>query len=228
MRNRYRFMLTATFSAALLMALSGVGAAITNPVVDFGGLSYAKEGTRVADTNTSTAGDVLTIVGKVVDFNDPFADLDPNAAGVEYTYIMTGMVSQGTVLSGFYKTNYTGGTFRIYQDTSADADFANPATFQDGTLILEGAFSGFHVWTVGIGGTQNSDFQFTGGSLFSRVSQSGVGFIGVDTGDFTVSSTYVPLAQRNQGYFARSDTKLDVTQPVATESSTWGRIKNLY
>lgn len=230
MHNRYRFMLlTAMLSAALLMTLSGLGAALTNPVVVFGSASYAREGTRGAGDQTSTAGDVLTIVGQVVAFNDPFADLNPNAAGVEYTYIMTGMMSGGTTPPPpYYLTNYSGGTFRIYEDTSPDADFANLATFQDGTLILEGAFSGFHIWTTTLGGHQDSDFQFTGGSLFSRVSQYGVGFIGTDTGTFSVSSTIVPQARRDQGYFGESNTKLDVTNPVATEPSTWGRIKNQY
>jgi hypothetical protein len=222
-------MLTAALSAALVMALSGAAGAYVNPVVDFGADSYAREGTRVVLDYTSTAGDVLTIVGKVVDFNDPFADLDPNAAGVEYTYIMTGLVSMGTApLSPPYPTNYAGGTFRIYEDTSPDADFANLATFQDGTLILEGAFSGFHTTAISRSGTQNSDFQFTGGSLFSRVSQYGVGFIGINTGLFSVHTDFVPLDQQNQGYFGMSDTKLDVTQAVATEPSTWGRIKNQY
>lgn len=228
MRNRYRFMLTATLSAVLVMAFSGVGSALVNPVVDFGAASYAREGTRVAGTHTSTAGDVLTIVGKVVVFNDPFTDLNPNAAGMEYTYIMTGMVSQGTVFSGTYQTGYTGGTFRIYEDTTPDANTATLATFQDGTMILEGAFTGFRTTSISSTGSQNSDFQFTGGSLFSRVSQSGVGFIGTDSGGFIVSSLIVPTTQKNQGYFGMSDTKLDVQPPVATEPSTWGRIKNLY
>lgn len=228
MRNCYRFMLTATLSAVLVMAFSGVGAALTNPVVDFGYPSYAREGTRTTGDHTSTVGDMLTVVGMVVAFNDPFADLDPDVPGIEYTYIMTGMVSQGTVLAGTYNTNYAGGTFRIYEDTTPDADFGNLASFQDGALILEGAFSGFHTATRNTTGSQNADFQFTGGTLFNRVSQSGVGFIGVNTGNFSVSDTFVPVTQRDQGYFAKSDTKLDVTQPVATESSTWGRIKNQY
>ena len=82
MRNSHRYMLTAALSAALVVALSGVAGALTNPVVDFGAASYAKEGTRTAGDHTSTAGDMLTIVGKVVVFNDPFADLDPNLPGL--------------------------------------------------------------------------------------------------------------------------------------------------
>ena len=228
MRNSHRYMLTAALSAALVVALSGVAGALTNPVVDFGAASYAKEGTRTAGDHTSTAGDMLTIVGKVVVFNDPFADLDPNAAGIEYTYVMTDLISQGTTFTSYYLTNYSGGVFRIYEDSSPDADFVDMATFQDGTMILEGAFSGFRITTNSSTGTQNADFQFTGGTLFNRVSQFGVGFIGVNTGNFSVSTMFVPQTQRNQGYFGMSDTKLDVTQPVATESSTWGRIKNLY
>lgn len=233
MRNRYSFLISAVLFATLALGTAGAYAAIVNPVVDFGE-SYAKEGTRMAGDHTSTAGDMLTIVGKVVDFNDPFADLDPNAAGIEYTYIMTGMLSQGTLPppSPFvqYVTNYSGGTFRIYEDDTPDADFASQATYTDGTMILEGAFAGFRTETLSISpsGNQNSDFQFTGGTLFNRVSQGGVGFLGIDTGSFSVHTMFVPLAQRNQGYFGMSDTKLDVQPPVATEPTTWGRIKSQY
>lgn len=228
MRNRYSLMISAVLFATLALGTAGAYAAIVNPVVDFG-VSYAKEGTRVAGDHTSTVGDMLTIVGKVVDFNDPFADLNPNAAGIEYTYIMTGMVSQGTLPPNpQYVTNYTGGTFRIYEDNTPDADFANQATFTDGTMILEGAFAGFRTTTISTTGSQNSDFQFTGGTLFNRVSQGGVGFLGIDTGSFSVHTMFVPLAQRNQGYFGMSDTKLDVQPPVATEPTTWGRIKSQY
>ena len=99
--------------------------------------------------------------------------------------------------------------------------------FQAMVFVLSGA-NGSRITTISSTGTQNADFQFTGGTLFNRVSQFGVGFIGVNTGNFSVSTMFVPQTQRNQGYFGMSDTKLDVTQPVATESSTWGRIKNLY
>jgi diacylglycerol kinase len=70
-----------TIVAALLCVLvvPVLNAAIENPVVDFG-LGYGKEGTRAAGDHTATSGDGLTIVGVVVDFNDPFADLNANGA----------------------------------------------------------------------------------------------------------------------------------------------------
>ncbi|NNF06269.1 MAG: hypothetical protein HKN21_05880, partial [Candidatus Eisenbacteria bacterium] len=126
-------------AAGLLVAPAS--AAIVNPVMDFG-IGYAKEGTRVADDHTSTSGDVLTIVGHVVQFQEPFDDLDPNDPNKEYTYVYTGMVSQGTAIQPagsftFYNTDYTGGTLSVYCDTAQDADFANMTGFDNGDLILQ-------------------------------------------------------------------------------------------
>jgi hypothetical protein len=241
MPNSYRFALATVVVAALTLWVSGASA-ITNPVVDFG-VSYAKELTpagapRLVGDHTSTAGDALTIVGKVVMFQDPFADLNPNAPGVEYTYIMTGLTSLGTTVTPLpplgqaYETYYSGGVFRIFEDTSPDADYADMSTFIDGTLILEGVFTNnsFHLNTFSFqcAGTQNATFQFTGGSLFSRVSSGGVGFTGINTGSFTVCSGFVPAAQQGQGYFGMSDTKLDVETPTPATPSTWGQIKSQY
>ena len=165
MPMRYQTLLMA---ALVLVLAAPAWAEVTNPVIDFG-ISYAKEGTRTVGVQESQAGDVLTIVGPVVQFQEPFGDLDTNDPNVEYTYIMDGLVSLGTtVQSGgtmfSYTTYYDGGTFRIYCDDTPDADFADMSTFTDGTLILEGTFSGFHIVTYSFtcSGTQNADIQFTG------------------------------------------------------------------
>jgi hypothetical protein len=232
MRTSYRIPFFVLLVVALAVPVSAAQAAITNPVLDFG-VSYAKEDGRLANDLTSTAGDTLTIVGKVVQFNDPFADLDPNDPAVEYTYIMTDLVSQGSVVNGpYWLTNYSGGFFAVYCDSTPDADFADMTTFTDGTLILQGTFTGFHtnVRTSGIcSGNQNADFQFTGGTLFDRVSDvNNVGYLGTNTGAFTVCATIPPTQQQQQGYFAASDTKLDVIAPVPTERKSWGSIKSKY
>ncbi|NNF06100.1 MAG: hypothetical protein HKN21_05015 [Candidatus Eisenbacteria bacterium] len=217
----------------LLLAVSTPSAlqAIENPVVDLG-TGYAMEGSRVVDVHTSNSGDVLTIVGKVVGFKDPFSDLDPMDPTKEYTYVYSGLVSSGTAVSGsgsfiFYTTPYAGGELKIYCDTAQNADFANQSTFSDGDMILSADLSNTILETKSFNcaGNHNSDFVFTGGSLFNRVSDNGNGFTGIVTGLFSVCASAVEPDRQAEGYFGRSDTKMDVDPPVAVNPLRWGEIK---
>ncbi len=228
--NRFALM----FAAAALLLPAVSSAAFVNPIVDFG-TGYAFEGTRAAGDHLSSSGDVLTIVGHVVAFDEPFDDLDANDPAVEYTYVYSGLTSGGTAVSGsgltaVYDTDYAGGILRVYADPAMNSDFANPSTFADGEMILELSLSNFHTTTLAINcsGNQSGSFHFTGGTLFSRVSAGGVGFDGVFTGLFSVCTNLIPSAQQAQGYFGLSDTKLDIDPPVPTERKSWGRIKSLY
>lgn len=233
MNRFYRNALPLIAAAGMALALAAPAMAYTfvNPIVDFGS-GYAKEGTRLVADHTSTAGDVLTIVGRVVDFNAPFDDLNALDPGMEYTYVYKNLVSAGTVVSGsgltaVYNTDYSGGVLEIYADPSMNSDFADPATFMDGTMILAASLTGFHTTTLAINcsGNQTSAFQFTGGTLFSRVSAGGIGFQGLAPGLFSVCTGQVPAAQQAQGYFGLSDTKLDLDPATATEPRTWGQLK---
>jgi len=210
------------------IALANTAGAIENPVMDFGS-GYAIEGTRMVDDNTSTANDNLVIVGHVAAFHSPFDDLDANSTTVEYTYVYDQLVSQGTtVLSGvIFDTNYTGGRLRVFEDAGMDADFSNPATFSNGTLILQVDLENFrtHTDSFGCAGNQNADVTaYSGGSRVDDLA----GCTGIITGLFTVCNSYVPDAQEGQGYFGLSDTKLDADCPVPVEKSTWGEIKSMY
>lgn len=222
------------FAGLCCLALAAApltAAAVVNPVMDFGS-GYALEGTRVVGDQTSTAGDQLLIVGHVVQFQDPFGDLDPNDPTKEYTYVYSDLTSQGTIVTGggsfiFYDTAYNGGVLRVYCDPAMDSDFANPASFANGDLILEAAVTNFSTSTRSFtcSGNQNAEITFTGGSLLSRLA----GFqCGIITGLFSVCTSQVPAARQAEGYFGLSDTKIDVDCPVPSENSTWGRIKTQY
>lgn len=231
MNRLYRNALPLIIAAGLAVLVAAPALAFVNPIVDFG-TGYAKEGTRLVADQTSTAGDILLIVGRVVDFNAPFDDLDANDPAVEYTYVYKNLVSAGTVVSGsgltsVYNTDYSGGILEIYADPSKDSDFANPATFMNGTMILQASLAGFHVTTLAINcsGNQSAGFEFIGGSLFARVSAGGNGFGGLAPGLFSVCTGQVPVAQQGQGYFGLSDTKLDLDPATATEPRTWGQLK---
>jgi hypothetical protein len=231
MKRITRNVLPLIIAAGLAVAVVAPALAFVNPIVDFG-TGYAKEGSRLVADHTSTSGDVLLIVGRVVDFNAPFDDLDANDPAVEYTYVYKNLVSLGTVVSGsgltsVYNTDYSGGVLEIYVDPSKDSDFADPATFMNGTMILQASLSGFHVTTLAINcsGNQTTGFQFIGGTLFSRVSAGGNGFEGLAPGLFSVCTGQVPPTQQGQGYFGLSDTKMDLDPATQTEKRTWGQLK---
>lgn len=230
MRKATSITLISALAVLGLIVASGPAAALVNPVIDFGS-GFALEGTRVVDDNTSTAGDILTIVGFVVDFNDPLDDLDPNDPTKEYTFVYTGLVSQGTVASGgstiFYDTEYAGGTLRVYCDPGLDADFANPATFANGDMIVEASLSNTLTSTKSsnCSGTINGVLQIIGGSRFADLSNAGTGYTGIYTGLFSVCASFVDDPREAEGYFGLADTKIDLEPPVATEDRTWGQIK---
>jgi len=233
MLTRIRVTLVAVLLCVLAVPVLNAG--IENPVVDFG-LGYGKEGLRATNDHTATPGDGLQIVGVVVDFNEPFDDLDPNGAN-EYTYVISGLTAVSTTITPagsftFYDTDYTSGSFAIYEDATPDADFSNLATFSDGTLIIEGDFDDFathtenNPFTGDCAGDQNGGFQFTGGTLFNRVSDSGTGFVGVSQGSFGICDENVPDPQEGQGYFGFSNAHVNTNPPTPVEIMTWGQVKH--
>jgi hypothetical protein len=202
------------------------------------GVTYATETSYAS--NLSAVGSQLTIRGLIDCFNAPFADLDPTTK--QYTVVIQGLVSNGTVVTplggGFteFKTVYSGaGTFAYYEDTTTPADPANPPTYSDGTPILTGVLTQLTVdFTLGPTGSfvsgnfdtgpMGSGAAFTGGTLFSRVSNFGQGCPLRDTGGWNVSPNAHPA-----GYTAEVAGKTDIDcNPTAAQSQTWGRSKAMY
>jgi hypothetical protein len=193
----------------------------------------------------SSPGSNLKIVGIITQFCPPLGGLDPSDPTKEYTFLMTALVSSGTVVTPLtgqtnYRTNYGGGTFHIYEGSPRNAPTAGsmpcgpgggtvPANFTDGTLILEGTLSGFrtsfNVFTSGqYSGVWRADYTFTGGSLFALVAGTGTGLMG---GNWSVDPAALPVCLPGEGYTAHPDGKWDVP-PTPTTPSTWGSIKSLY
>ena len=228
-----------------LLALSGfAGSAFaqcgTGVMIDWDANSFAYETNYTPATFNSAAGSQLTVVGIVNLFCSPFLDLNPNSATTEYTFVFDGLVSGGTTTqvngpSTVYTTNYGSGAFRIYEGTPRNAPTAGsmpagppnatvPANFADGTLILSGTLSAFSTQITRVGtnppnGSFRADYTFTGGSLFSRVQNTGAGLM---QGLWCVTTGCTP-----SGYSAHPDGKFD-NPPTAVLNSTWGAIKDLY
>jgi hypothetical protein len=212
-------------------------------MIEFDANAFAYESIYNPATLISSAGSQLNVVAIISLWCSPFQDLDASDPTKEYTLLLTGLTSAGTVTTPvgpftFYDTDYTGGTFAIYEGAPRNAPLAGampvnppnatvPANFVDGTLILNGTLANFRTSLSRLGagdpnGSFRADYTFTGpaaGTYFTRVQGSGPGVL---QGNWCVVGDCVP-----QGYSAHPNGKFDVP-PTATRSSTWGTIKQLY
>lgn len=225
-----------TITAALLALALASPAAATGPAIDWDPAYFWEPG---ATFSNSIPGNQMQIVGIISSFGPPLAFLNANDPTKDYTFYVSGLVSNGTTVIGlpgsqFYVTTYTGGTIQVYEGTPRDAVFdpnppnANvPSTFTNGTLILSGTVSGFYTqtndFTAFDTGNAEGSITWTGGTLFSSVSHSGQPCPSLFTGGLTwFPSLLIP------GYLFRHDGKIDVDCPSESRSSTWGRMKSLY
>ncbi len=217
---------------AVLLMLSIVpqAGAVEGLILDWGPDCYGWE-TDYAN-HMSAPGSDLTVVGVIDHFFDPFLDLDPGTT--EYSFIFRELVSLGSFdLGGIIETHYAGGFFEIYEDPSNNADFGvnppnatSPATFTDGTLILNGFLANFYVVTFqgpgGYSGTYLADFEFTGGAMYDRVE----GCYGTTGGGWSDD----PATGYPTGYnfIVDGHMTVDDCRPTGTESTNWGAVKEMF
>jgi hypothetical protein len=219
-------------------------------LIDFDqGFSY--ETAYNISTFISSNNSQMTCVGKVLLFCAPFADLQANLSDPlkEYTFIITG-TSAGTVPSAFgtsgtkYDTDYSNASFQIWEGSPRNAPAPNampasppngtvPSTFTDGVKVLEGTYNDFHVQiTKSSLGTYGSSvlghYQFTGGTLFSRVGSGISVFDGLWCAAYDGIGSQSGRCSIPAGYTATPNAKWDSPSTTAAQSSTWGAIKQLY
>jgi len=234
-----------------LLAIAGIAGTAsaqcgTGLLVKFDANCWAYETNYNTATFISAANSQLNVVGIVSVFCSPLNGFNPNDPTKEYTFIFTGLTSAGTVTTSLvggstrYQTSYGSGTFTIYEGSPRNAPVdpnepANPpnadvpSKFTDGTAILSGTLTNF-VTTVTKSSINTfatsfrSDYQFTGGTQFALVSNTGTGLL---SGAWCASGAQTGLCSLPAGYSAHPNGKFD--QPTtSTQSSTWGAIKELY
>ena len=139
----------------------------------------------------------------------------------QYTLVVTG----GTLTSivGVAR-NYSNATVAIYEDAiggGTAADYANAATFTDGTLILSGAFDGFLVrnrFTASLGNFIGS-VDFSGGTrLGDLVTPQDWPF----GGGWSRTVSGIPA-----GYQENWDGKIDLAA-VGVDDAPWQKVKQLF
>lgn len=230
MRARWILLTTALLAGAVTSPSSA------GPLIDWDPAYFYEPGST--PTN-SIALNHMRIVGIISAFGPPLEFLNANDPTKDFTFYISGLISNGTVATGppateFYTTTYTAGTISIYEGTPRDAVFdptppnANvPSTFVDGTLLLTGTVSGFFTqtnnFTTFMTGNAEGSITWTGGSLISYVG----GEANPCPALFTGGMTWLPSVNIT-GYLFRHDGKIDHECPTPTRSSTWGRMKSLY
>jgi hypothetical protein len=217
--------------------------------IQFDANCYAYETAYNPATYISTPGSQMTIVGLITQFGVPLNILNPNDPNKEYTFVMTGLLSKGTLVSvngptTLYDCDYDslkGASFAIYEGTPRNSPAtpaawaANPfggavvpANHQDGTLILSGDLCGFHTNIAKTGVVQSGSFRagynFTGGTLYNLVSgtESLVG------GLWCPGPATIGGCTRPANYTAHPNGKFDASRTTAVTRSTWGKLKQIY
>ena len=214
----------------------------TGPMIIFNTASFAYEKpSPVGSPYISPAGNRLVVVGLVQKFCAPFLDLNATSPDTEFTFVLDTLVSPGTTITfngptTIYETIYGSGNIRVFRNTPRNApqsaaampgnppNAAVPANYLDGEMILSGTLANFTVDVTKTGlivnGSYRGDLTFTGGTLYSRVQNTGATLL---QGNWCVTG----CLPSSGGYSAQLDGKID-TPATPAHSSTWGLIKMLY
>lgn len=252
-----RILGVAAVLAVLGAVMAGpVGAAQTCPPLDpcsgspcpvliqFDANCFAYETSYNTSTFMSSAGSQMTIVGLITQFGASLSSLNANDPNKEYTFVLSGLQSEGTVVSlngptTLYDTDYDLGSavFSVYEGTPRNAPStpsawaANPfggavvpANFQDGVVILSGVLCGFHTNVAKTGltisGSFRATYHATGGTLF--------GFVGTSEGLLGGNWCANLSSCHPANYTAHPNGKFDATGATAVPRSNWGRLKQIY
>ena len=185
--------------------------------------------------NLPALEDSLWIYGSVYQVNAPFADLVPPGPH-EFTYVFDSYYctwsTHGEDLECITAelAIFDFGRISIYLDATPDADFASPATFSDGQLVLRAEAHPLQLFmethcVSGVRYVQRAVLTFTGGAWFDRVSKNGQGYLGANQGEFRGD---ISDGLKALGYIGQSTSVVDILVPNAIEPTTWGRIKAMY
>ena len=215
-------------------------------LIQFDANAFAYETLYNKTTYISTPGSQLTVVGLITQFGPALPFLNANDPNKEYTFVLTNLLSAGTIVSlngptTLKDTDYDSlktGTFAIYEGTPRNspdtpAEWAGnpfggvlvPSSHQDGTLILSGDLCGFHTNVAQTGsivsGSFRANYRPTGGTLYPFVAGTEALLGGAWCANLS--------GCKPANYTAHPNGKFDAsgaTTPVTR--STWGKLKQIY
>lgn len=143
----------------------------------------------------------------------------------QYTVVVNAVVD--TYTGGFLQVVdfRTGATFRIYEDTATAADWANAATFTDGTLVLSGVSNdmfGQRANIFGLPWNVYGTIVFTSGAGIGNLHNQCAG--GLQMNDFIDFQ----IATNPPGYREAYNAEWKCAEPISVDDASWGSVKAQY
>jgi hypothetical protein len=163
-------------------------------------------------------GQDLDMVAQIFDAAPATTPVPLDFANFEYTLVVTGL----TLDTDASTQLYSGGTIRIYEDSATASDFNNPASFSDGTVVLEGDLVSLQrTLLFGSIGTVNGIVNWTGGAsigLITPLDRLNWAFVSGSNG-----------GSAEPGYDEEWDGKVEPQEEiVATEEVSVGSLKSRF
>lgn len=171
------------------------------------------------------------VFGVVDGAQAPFQDILTGVPGTEITYVVSGLtVYSYDAWDGYDAAGedlaFKNGTFRLYSDTTPDADVSNSTTYEDGDLLLEGTIDryGFRscFGNCEARASHGGWVTFTGGALVTRVDPRDAWFI------HEIWDEHQPFVSADSTLQFPSSGTLRQIPPVHAKPVSWGRIKSLF
>lgn len=165
-------------------------------------------------------GGTATVYGKIVNGDAVAAPLPLDFANHQYTLVITGLTLDSLGATSLF----AGGAVAIYEDAATPADWANPTTFADGTLVLAGTLGVFQrtMVTSSLGSGAGS-VDWSGGSLLDLLAPAD------RTGWPLLTAVSRAATQVLPGYSERWDGKVEPQEDVvSTEQRSWSELKAEY
>jgi hypothetical protein len=153
--------------------------------------------------------------------NDPAPGTTPlplDFANFQYTLVITGL--ELVAINGSTQ-NYANGTIAIYEDDLTPADYANPATFSDGTAILIGTVTSLDrtMFTATLGSAAGM-VDWNGGTNIDDIAPEDQLGWPILTGISRQAHHIEP------GYDEQWDGKVEPIEPIVdARQSTWSEVK---
>jgi hypothetical protein len=227
-------------SLVLVTTLTGTASAGTDFLIDWGNAGNAIANGYTLATHNHPGGQSLTVYAVTGEayqadpFNGPLDFLETGSNANEYTIVITAN-SLGTVPlgGGIFYTIYAPGSFAVYEDAAANADFANVGTFTDGTLIIDGTtlnmstqINDFFACPPGVFGNLTCDLVYGNGGTFGSFVAGCTG--GIDA-TYTDDDCQVAIPA---GYTHHANGQFSIENgcggSTATEEGTWSGVKGLF
>ena len=219
--------LVAILTLGVLIGVSAPSANAQDLLFDYVGYDYESP-----DLDTNVFGEVGSGYVGLGFCPVLFAPLVVDTTTYEYTYEIVGLTSMTrSVFGDFVIIDYSGpGYLRIYEDAATAADYGinppngtAPASFTDGTMILEGELTAFQI----VLNTANNTGSYE--AVFTAVGGSQIGNIPVNQRDgWTFAGLTGNEINKPEGYDHQVDGQVLLNQPTPVENTSWSDIKRRF